>query len=97
MRESGSMTKQAYLAGIMVALLLAGATATVLPAFAGDEEGEKGGTTDRFGGEDDDSAGVGGLSGLILFGVIAAVIGTVGYTAYKIFVSRKKGSVSTRP
>ena len=82
LREGGSTNKQAYLAGILVALLLAGAVAGVLPAFAD---------------EDDESAAIGGLSGLILYGVIAAVLGTIGYTAYKVFAGRKKGSVPARP
>lgn len=46
---------------------------------------------DEFEDEDDDEqGGVGGLSGLILYGVIAAVVGTIGYTGYKIFAGRKK-------
>jgi hypothetical protein len=52
-------------------------------------EGENDG--DESEDEDDDERGaVGGLSGLVLYGVIAAVVGTIGYTGYKIFVSRKK-------
>ena len=41
--------------------------------------------------EDDDERGaVGGLSGLVLYGVIAAVVGTIAYTGYKTFANRKK-------
>ena len=47
--------------------------------------------------EDDDERGeVEGLSGLVLYGVIAAVVGTIGYTGYKIFANRKK-AVRTNP
>lgn len=58
---------------------------------------------EREGGEefeDDDSEGAAlgsGLSGLVLYGVIAAVVGTISYTAYKIFAGRKKASVPARP
>lgn len=92
------MNKQAYRAGILAALLFAGAIAGVLPAFAEEDKVENG-TANRAdegregGGEDDHSSPIGGISGLILYGVIAAVLGTIGYTAYKIFVGRKKSSV----
>lgn len=67
------------------------------------ERGEGAGAGERESegefGEDDDSEGAalgGGLSGLILYGVIAAVVGTIGYTAYRIFAGRKRSSVPAR-
>ena len=101
------MDKNVYLAGIVAAFLLAGAVAGVVPAFADDDdEDEDNGaregssSSDREGDRDDDDdderGGVGGFSGLMLYGVIAAVVGTIGYTAYKIFVARKK-AVRTHP
>lgn len=97
------MNKQVYLAGILAAFLLAGAGTRVMSAFAaGDEDRVEDRATNRADqgredGEDDNSAAIGGLSGLILYGAIAAVLGTIGYTAYKIFAGRKKGSVPARP
>lgn len=98
------MDKSMYLSGVLAALLLAGVAAAVAPAFAeDDEENERGGAFGLGAGEeergesdDDSGSSVGGLSGLILYGVIAAVLGTIAYTGYKVFVSRKK-AVRTNP
>ncbi|MEO9294319.1 MAG: hypothetical protein ABI347_01820 [Nitrososphaera sp.] len=102
------MNKNVYLAGVLAAFLLAGAAvAGAMPVFADDDKDEDNGaregsssssSLEREGdhGDDDERGGVGGLSGLILYGVIAAVVGTIGYTAYKIFVARKK-AVRTHP
>lgn len=68
-------------------------------AAAGNEgNGEREGAGEREGGgEESEGAAIGGgLSGLILYGVIAAVVGTIGYTAYKIFASRRRSSVQAR-
>lgn len=92
------MNKSVYLAGILAAFLLAGTVAAVVPAFA-EENGEREAGEREQGESGDDSEGgaIDGVSGLVLYGVIAAVLGTIGYTAYKIFAGRKKTTVSTRP
>jgi hypothetical protein len=93
-------------------LLTGAAVVGIRPAYAEEDEKRGEGTSGtvetgrentigggEFGDDDDDSERAsigGGLSGLILYGVIAAVVGTIGYTAYKIFVSRKKTSVQAR-
>lgn len=100
------MNNQVYMAGILAAFLLAGVFAGVVPAFADDEDEGEDGALERAGegrevegedSEEDGASAIGsGLPGMILYGVIAAVVGTIGYTAYKIFTSRKKASVPTR-
>ena len=103
------MNKSIYLAGIMAAFLLAGtAIGVAAPVFAeesdaknkGEDDSASEGSSQGLTGEQEEGgengAGVGGLSGLILYAVIAAVVGTIAYTGYKIFASRKR-AVRTNP
>lgn len=75
------------------------AGASIIGSSSGGERGEEFGAGEEENEDSEEGASVGGgLLGLILYGVIAAVIGTIGYTAYKIFiVSRKKAPSSSVP
>lgn len=76
---------------LFMILLLAG-TITTVPVFAEDDDDERIGFEEREDNEheDDERIGLGnGMSDMVLYVTIAAIVGTIGYTGFKIISTKR--------
>ncbi len=70
-------------------ILLLAITVTTVPVFADDDDDdERIGFGEREDDDDDERIGS-GMSDMVLYVTIAAIIGTVGYTGFKIISAKK--------
>jgi len=66
-------------------ILLLAVTVTTVPVFADEDEWD-----DDERGEDDERIGLGtGISDMVLYVTISAIVGTIGYTGYKIISAKR--------